>query len=236
MSHVILLVHEHVAARTFIHHVLVQHEYLVVAADTPDNAIRALQSESGNVVPDLILTGASVLRSLLVSPLRQHVPAQRSPALLVINDAPGHPLPDTLLQTSPEPQLLLLALRKHLHRNEHKDDILEHEGLRIDAVRRQAWAGHLSLELTTLTFRLLHLLVRHPGRLFSRQQLLDEVWNDHGYVDERTVDVHIYRLRNQLARAGLGHLVESVRGSGYRIASTRPSRRRAPAGQLRFAS
>lgn len=236
MSHIILLIHEQASARAFIRHVLLQHDYLVIDADTPDAALQSLQHEADNVVPDLLLSGGSALPQLLGSPLRQHFASQRRLPLLTIDDATDRPIPEGISQTPSDPQALLLRVRKLLHKTSKNDDVIEHEGLRIDAARQQAWAGHLQLELTALTFRLLQLLARHPGRIYSRQQLLDDVWVDNGHVDERTVDVHIYRLRNQLARFGLGHLIESVRGSGYRLASPKRTRRHATDGQWRFAS
>jgi len=73
------------------------------------------------------------------------------------------------------------------------------------------------VELWTTEFRLLHFFMTHPGRVFSRGKLLDEVWGDHVFVEERTVDVHIRRLRLALAPTGHGALIETVRGIGYRF-------------------
>jgi two-component system phosphate regulon response regulator PhoB len=64
---------------------------------------------------------------------------------------------------------------------------------------------------------LLHFLMTHPERVHSRDQLLDQVWGDHVFVEERTVDVHIRRLRAALEASGLDRLVQTVRGSGYRF-------------------
>ena len=66
-------------------------------------------------------------------------------------------------------------------------------------------------------FRLLHYLMTHPNRVYSRAQLLDEVWGDHVFIEERTVDVHIRRLRQGLAPTGHDALIETVRGSGYAL-------------------
>jgi two-component system phosphate regulon response regulator PhoB len=87
-----------------------------------------------------------------------------------------------------------------------------------------------------LAFRLLYFFMAHPGRIYSRSQLLESVWAGQGYVEERTVDVHIYRLRNQLARYGHGHLIEAVRGSGYRLSSEAPRKHNDTADVIRFAS
>jgi len=84
------------------------------------------------------------------------------------------------------------------------------------SVRR---AGHL-LELSPTEFRLLHFLMTHAERVYSRAQLLDQVWGDHVFVEERTVDVHIRRLRKALEDTGHDRLIETVRGAGYRFSAT----------------
>ena len=68
-------------------------------------------------------------------------------------------------------------------------------------------------------FRLLRYLVGHPERVFSRGQLLDGVWGDHVFIEERTVDVHVLRLRKALAAVGAQGLVQTVRGLGYRLSA-----------------
>ncbi|MCW5639405.1 MAG: phosphate regulon transcriptional regulator PhoB [Rubrivivax sp.] len=73
------------------------------------------------------------------------------------------------------------------------------------------------LRLGPTEFRLLHYLMAHPERVHSRRQLLDRVWGDHVFIEERTVDVHVKRLREALAPAGCAHRVETVRGVGYRM-------------------
>jgi len=66
-------------------------------------------------------------------------------------------------------------------------------------------------------FRMLHFFMTHPERVHSRAQLLDRVWGDHVFVEERTVDVHIRRLRQALEASGHDRLIETVRSSGYRM-------------------
>jgi two-component system phosphate regulon response regulator PhoB len=69
-------------------------------------------------------------------------------------------------------------------------------------------------------FRLLHFLMTHPERVHSRAQLLDRVWGDHVFIEERTVDVHIKRLREALEPVQRAQLVETVRGAGYRLVAS----------------
>ena len=74
-----------------------------------------------------------------------------------------------------------------------------------------------SIELAHTEFRLLHFFISHPDRVFSRAQLLDHVWGVNHFVDERTVDVHILRLRKALRAHGIDDLIDTVRGAGYRL-------------------
>jgi two-component system phosphate regulon response regulator PhoB len=78
--------------------------------------------------------------------------------------------------------------------------------------------GH-GVDLGPTEFRLLHFLMTHPERVHSRTQLLDRVWGDHVFVEERTVDVHIRRLRKALEPTGLDALIQTVRGTGYRLSA-----------------
>jgi two-component system phosphate regulon response regulator PhoB len=90
-------------------------------------------------------------------------------------------------------------------------------GLRIEPATRRVFADNVPLEVGPTEFRLLHFLMTHPERVHSRGHVLDHVWGDHVFVAERTVDVHIRRLRRSLAGSGHDRLVQTVRGSGYRM-------------------
>ncbi len=94
-------------------------------------------------------------------------------------------------------------------------------GLELDPETRRVSAGDEAIPLGPSEFRLLHFFMTHPERAYQRAQLLDQVWGDHIYIEERTVDVHIRRLRSALAATGHEHLIQTVRGVGYRC-SVRP--------------
>jgi len=102
------------------------------------------------------------------------------------------------------------------------DEVVELAGLRLDPAARRASAGDRDLQLWSTEFRLLQFFMTHPGRIFGRARLLDEVWGDHVFVEERTVDVHIRRLRQALAPSGHETLIETVRGVGYRLRTAPP--------------
>jgi two-component system phosphate regulon response regulator PhoB len=94
-------------------------------------------------------------------------------------------------------------------------DVIEAQGLKLDPAAHRVTAGDERLALAPSEFKLLHFLMTHPGRVYSRSQLLDHVWGDHVYVEERTVDVHVRRLRKALAATGHDRLISTVRGAGY---------------------
>ena len=115
------------------------------------------------------------------------------------------------------PRELAARIKAVLRRRapELSGDAVEVEGLRLEpASRRVTAAGH-RLTLSPAEFRLLHFLLTHPGRVYTRAQLLDHVWGDHVYIEERTVDVHIRRLRKALEPSGHDKLIDTVRGAGY---------------------
>ncbi|VAW62107.1 Phosphate regulon transcriptional regulatory protein PhoB (SphR) [hydrothermal vent metagenome] len=87
----------------------------------------------------------------------------------------------------------------------------------LDPVSQRVKVGETSLSLSPTEFRLLHYFMGHTERVFTRAQLLDQVWGAQVYVEERTVDVHIRRLRKQLESFGLSSLLQTVHGSGYRF-------------------
>jgi two-component system phosphate regulon response regulator PhoB len=114
-------------------------------------------------------------------------------------------------------QELLARIRAVLRRRapEQVSDTVAIGDLALDgATHRVAWRGH-ALKIGPTEFKLLGYLMKHPERVHSRSQLLDKVWGDHVFIEERTVDVHVKRLREALG--GAGAMIETVRGAGYRL-------------------
>ena len=99
------------------------------------------------------------------------------------------------------------------------DDLVESAGLRLDPASHRVSGSERSLALGPTEFRLLHFFMTHPERVYSRTQLLDHVWGDHVFVEERTVDVHIRRLRKALEATGHDRLIQTVRSAGYRFSA-----------------
>ena len=95
------------------------------------------------------------------------------------------------------------------------DDVVESNGINIDPGSNRITAGGRPIELGSIEFRMLHFFVTHPNRVYSRSQLLNEIWGDHVFIEERTVDVHIRGLRRALSPSKHDKLLETIRGTGY---------------------
>ena len=116
-------------------------------------------------------------------------------------------------------QELLARIRAVLRRRSPASvsDAVTVGGLMLDAATHRTFFQNRELKLGPTEFKLLHYLMKHAERVHSRSALLDKVWGDHVFIEERTVDVHVKRLREALGSAGV--MVETVRGAGYRLTS-----------------
>jgi two-component system, OmpR family, phosphate regulon response regulator PhoB len=103
---------------------------------------------------------------------------------------------------------------------EMTDDMVQLGGLKLDPASHRVTGKGEPVLLGPTEFRLLHFLMTHAERVHSRTQLLDQIWGDHVFVEERTVDVHIRRLRKALEPTELDGLVQTVRGTGYRFSAS----------------
>jgi two-component system phosphate regulon response regulator PhoB len=166
------------------------------------------------------MTGLQFARQLRQAVRTRHVPIIMVTARSSEQDKlAGLEAADDYLTKPFSPRELVARVRAVLRRRapETTDDPVEMAGLRIEPATRRVFADNAPLEVGPTEFRLLHFLMTHPERVHSRSHVLDHVWGDHVFVAERTVDVHIRRLRRSLAGSGHDRLVQTVRGSGYRM-------------------
>jgi len=201
------------------------------------HVIRARDAEGAlgivrNALPDLLLidwmlpgmSGVSLARQLRREERTREIPiilltARSAEADKVAGLEAGA---DDYVTKPFSPKELLARIKAVLRRRapQMTDDPIEVNGLRLDPATRRVYGNSRPLELGPTEFRLLHFLMTHPERVHSRTQLLDQVWGDHVFVEERTVDVHIRRLRKALEPSAHDRLVETVRGSGYRLTAS----------------
>lgn len=114
---------------------------------------------------------------------------------------------------------LMARIRAVLRRKapEALDSVVEVGALKIDPATRRVSRGDVDVKVGATEFRLLHFFMTHTERVHSRAHLLDRVWGDHVFIEERTVDVHVKRLREALSPVNCAQMIETVRGAGYRL-------------------
>lgn len=225
MSKRILVVEDEPAIREMVAFALRRAEYEPVQAGDAAEAHAAI-AES---VPDLILldwmlpgvSGLDVARRLRRDSLTRDVPIIMLTARGEENDrVNGLEAGVDDYVVKPFSSRELLARIKAVIRRSRSDD---EDGsvtvgeLRIDGAAHRVFAGDESVSIGPTEYRLLHFFMTHIDRVYSRAQLLDHVWGGNVYVEERTIDVHIRRLRKTLEPFALDGMVQTVRGSGYRF-------------------
>ncbi len=99
------------------------------------------------------------------------------------------------------------------------DDVIDVQGLKLDPVSHRVTSNEMPLDMGPTEFKMLHFFMTHQERVYSREQLLNQVWGTNVYVEDRTVDVHIRRLRKALETGGHDKMVQTVRGAGYRFST-----------------
>jgi two-component system phosphate regulon response regulator PhoB len=201
---------------------------VTVAADAAQ-----AQAAVDRVLPDLVLldwmlpgqTGLQLARRWRAEPRTRDLPlimltARADEADKIAGLDTGA---DDYLTKPFSPRELMARIRAVLRRRapEALDSAVEVAGLRLDPatrrVTRQLDGEAREVRMGPTEFRLLHFFMTHPERVHSRAQLLDHVWGDHVFIEERTVDVHVKRLREALAPVRCAALLETVRGAGYRF-------------------
>ena len=221
----VLLVEDEPAQRAVLSYNLEAEGFAVQTADNGEDAM-LLIAESA---PDLILldwmmphvSGIEVCRRLRARPETRGIP-------IIMLSARSEEMDKVRgLETGADDYVikpysvaeLMARLRAHLRRTRSaaSSDLLEWQDIRLDSETHKVWRGEALLKLGPTEFRLLTTFLEKPGRVFSRETLLDRVWGRDIYVDSRTVDVHIGRLRKALMQGGGDDPLRTVRGAGYAL-------------------
>jgi two-component system, OmpR family, phosphate regulon response regulator PhoB len=195
----------------------------VMRASSAEEAEAAIRAELPDVVIlDWMLPGESGIS--LAKRLRGAERTQGLPIIMLTARAMEHDKvsgleagADDYLTKPFSPKELAARIQAVLRRRapELADTVVQIGDLRLDPVSRRVTAAGEPVQLGPTEFRLLRFFMTHPERIYTRAQILDLVWGDHVFIDERTVDVHIRRLRKELEPTGHDRLIDTVRGSGY---------------------
>jgi two-component system phosphate regulon response regulator PhoB len=221
----ILVVDDEPDIREVIRFALEGADFRVLEAGHADDARKLLLSENPDLVLlDWMLPGRSGLE--LARQLKQNPKTRALPIIMV--SARGEEEDrikgldtgaDDYIAKPFSPREMVARVNAVLRRTKLDDasDVVEIGGLHIDNISHRVSADGRRVEVAPTEYRLLHFFKTHADRAFSRSQLLDQVWGDQVYVEERTVDVHVRRLRKALETTGHDRLLQTVRGVGYRF-------------------
>ena len=221
----ILIVEDDVAIREMLRSFLTNNQYHVIEAENARQAFDSLAERN----PDLILldwmlpdmSGPEILQSLRNNPSQRDLPVIMLTARAEEEDKiEGLESGSDDYLTKPFSMQELAARIKALLRRSHRLDNdlrLQVGPLSLDPGKREFTIHDQPVSIGPTEYRLIHYLMRTAGRLHSRAHLLDQVWGQGSFIEERTVDVHILRLRKLLKKHGVADMVETVRGAGYRL-------------------
>jgi two-component system phosphate regulon response regulator PhoB len=227
MAAKILIVEDEVAIQVLITYNLQQAGYETLCADNAEKAMSIINE----ALPDLILldwmlpnmNGIEFARILRKGERTRLIPIIMLTARSMEADkVTGLEIGADDYMTKPfSPREMIARINAVLRRliPEATEEVVELDGLRLDPVNHRVTVENKEIELGPTEFRLLHFMMTHTERVYSRNQLLDRVWGDHVFVEDRTVDVHIRRLRKALEFVGKDALIQTVRGAGYRFSS-----------------
>lgn len=227
MSAAILVVEDEPAIQELVAFTCSTHGYSVVRAESVVAAQQAIKSE----LPDLVILdwmlpdrgGIDFLRELRTHERTRQLPVIMLTAKSAETDrvAGLDAGADDYVVKPFSPRELMSRVRAVFRRRapEHAGEPLSYGPLTIDPARHEVLVDGKPVKMGLAEFKLLRYLLSHPERVLSRPQLLDSVWGDHVFIEERTVDVHVLRLRKALAQANAHSLIQTVRGLGYRLSS-----------------
>jgi len=227
MAAKILIVEDEPAISEMIEVALVRANFEVIRAEDAEEAMRLL----GDVLPELVLldwmlpgaSGMEFARRIKKDELTSHIPiimltAKGSESDKINGLDAGA---DDYITKPFSPRELIARIKAVLRRTspQSESETIEIDKLVLDTASHRIMVDDEPLELGPTEYRLLHFFMTHPERVYSRGQLLDRVWGSNVYVEERTVDVHIRRLRKALTPSGYDHYVQTVRSAGYRFST-----------------
>lgn len=227
MSRKILVVEDETPIREMISFVLDQNGFNAIEACDVEQALDKIHEP----YPDLILldwmlpggTGVSLAKKLKQNEYTRNIPIIMLTARSDEDDkVKGFEAGVDDFVTKPfSPKELIARIKAVIRRVSPTslEEEVDFHGLKLDPVAHRVAINGNSLDLGPTEFRLLHFFMTHTERVYSREQLLDNVWGTNIYVEDRTVDVHIRRLRKAISGDGHEDFVQTVRGAGYRFSS-----------------
>ncbi|WP_289991614.1 phosphate regulon transcriptional regulator PhoB [Photorhabdus laumondii] len=227
MARRILVVEDEAPIREMVCFVLEKNGYQPVEAEDYDSALACLSEPYPDLVLlDWMLPGGSGLQ--IIKQMKRNNNIRDIPVMMLTargeeeDRVRGLEVGADDYITKPfSPKELVARVKAVLRRISPMvmEDIIEMDGLVLDSTSHRVTSRDKALDMGPTEFKLLHFFMTHPERVYSREQLLNYVWGANVYVEDRTVDVHIRRLRKVLEMGGHDKMVQTVRGTGYRFST-----------------
>jgi two-component system, OmpR family, phosphate regulon response regulator PhoB len=227
MAKRILLVEDEAPIREMLKFVLEQSGYETIEAEDFNIALeKVVEPYPDLILLDWMLPGGSGVQ--LAKKLKQHEYTRDIPIIMLTargeeeDKVRGLEAGADDYVTKPfSPKELIARVKAVIRRvtPTSSEDVIEYQGLKLDPVSHRVTANDTPLDMGPTEFKLLHFFMTHAERVYSREQLLDNVWGTNVYVEDRTVDVHIRRLRKAISENGHDNMIQTVRGAGYRFST-----------------
>ena len=225
MSRRILVVEDEAPIREMLCFVLEQKGYEPIEAEDYDTALELLcEPYPDLILLDWMLPGGSGIN--LIKHLKRDEFTKKIPVVMLTargeeeDKVRGLEVGADDYITKPfSPKELMARLKAVIRRVSPTsvEELIDVQGLKLDPVSHRVTANDKPVDMGPTEFKMLHFFMTHQERVYSREQLLNNVWGTNVYVEDRTVDVHIRRLRKALETEGHDRLVQTVRGAGYRF-------------------
>lgn len=224
MNEKILIVEDEKAIREMISLFLLQKNYQVIEAEDYQSAVKKLDEKPKLILLDWMLPGRSgiqFIQYLKKSEDTAHIPilmltarSSESDCITCLNTGA-----DDYVTKPFSPKVLIARIEALLRRVYQNNDIINIDELILDQNAKRVTFQKKEINLSSTEYKLLHFFMTHPEKVYSREQLLDFVWGNDIYVEDRTVDSYIRRLRRSLEPCGFERYIQTVRGSGYRFSN-----------------
>lgn len=227
MAKRILLVEDEAPIRDMLKFVLEQSGYETVEAEDFQIALdKIVEPFPDLILLDWMLPGGTGVQ--LAKKLKQHEYARDIPIIMLTARSEEEDKimgleagADDYVTKPFSPKELVARVKAVIRRvtPTSSEDAVDYRGLKLDPLSHRVTSNETPIDMGPTEFKLLHFFMTHPERVYSREQLLDNVWGTNVYVEDRTVDVHIRRLRKTLSEFSHDNMIQTVRGSGYRFSS-----------------
>ncbi|UKH28981.1 phosphate regulon transcriptional regulatory protein PhoB [Actinobacillus pleuropneumoniae] len=224
MNEKILIVEDERAIREMISLFLLQQNYQVLEAEDYQRAVKKLSEKPKLILLDWMLPGRSGIQ--FIQYLKKSEETAQIPILMLTARSSEDDCivclntgADDYVTKPFSPKVLIARIEALLRRTYQNNDIINIDDLILDQNAKRVTFQKKEISLSSTEYKLLHFFMTHPEKVYSREQLLDFVWGNDIYVEDRTVDSYIRRLRKSLEPCGFERYVQTVRGSGYRFSN-----------------